>query len=94
MQAAVLPSSSETIKQKYLSSDHMLGSLVNTVWFHLSSKNSQLHLFLFVLVFVCGFPNIFKGVYVGRLLKVEMVLQWNKFTFIFLALYLFFLTGQ
>lgn len=60
MQTAVLPSSSETIKQKYLSSDHMLGSLVNTVWFHLSSKNSQLHLFPFFLVFVCGLQIFLK----------------------------------
>lgn len=52
----------------------MLGSLVKTVWFHLSSKNSQLHLFPFFLVFVC-IANIFKGVYICRLLKVETVLR-------------------
>lgn len=51
----------------------MLGSLVNSVWFHLSSKNSQLHWFLFFLEYVCVLQT-FLGVYNCRLLKVEMVL--------------------
>lgn len=31
---------------------HMLGSLVNTAWLHPPSKNSRLHLFLFLFVYV------------------------------------------